>query len=112
LWNESFFSAPQLKRDSLDGATYAMTIIIRWLSRVFVLAAAGLLVLVRLRDHYPGDTISSPVWILFLVSVVTLPAAAVQAYRDDDPRSRRNWLLMLAILGVLLVAAILMKPVR
>ncbi len=89
-----------------------MNLIIRWSSRVFVWAAATLLVLVRVRDPYEGDTLSSPVWILFLVSVVTLPAAAVQVYRDDDPRSRRNWLLMLAILGVLLVAAILVKPVR
>jgi hypothetical protein len=89
-----------------------MNLIIRWSSRVFVWAAATLLVLVRIRDPYTGDTLSSPVWILFLVTVVTLPAAAVQVYRDDDPRSRRNWLLMLAIFGVLLVAAILMKPVR
>ena len=75
-------------------------------------AAATLLVLVRIRDPYQGGTLSSPVWILFLGTVVTLPAAAIQVYRDDDPKSRRNWLLMLAILGVLLVAAILMKPVR
>jgi len=68
--------------------------------------------LVRIRDPYQGGALSSPVWILFLVTVVTLPAAAIQVYRDDDPKSRRNWLLMLAILGVLLVAAILMKPVR
>ncbi len=89
-----------------------MNLIIRWSSRVFVWAAAILLILVRIRNPYTGDTLSSPVWILFLVTVVTLPAAAVQVYRDDDPRSRRNWLLMLAILGVLLLAAILMKPVR
>ena len=89
-----------------------MNLIIRWSSRVFVWAAASLLVLVRIRHPYPGDALSSPVWILFLVTVVTLPAAAVQVYRDDDPRSRRNWLLMLGILGVLLVAAILMKPFR
>jgi cytochrome bd-type quinol oxidase subunit 2 len=89
-----------------------MNAIIRWLSRVFVWAAGTLLVWIRIRDPYSGDTFSSPVWILLVVSVVTLPAAAVQFYRDDDPRSRRIWLLMLAILGVLLVAAILMKPVR
>jgi hypothetical protein len=89
-----------------------MNLIIRWSSRVFVWAAATLLVLVRVRDPYAGDTLPSPVWIPFLVTVVTLPAAAVQVYKDDDPKSRRNWLLMLAILGVLLVATILMKPVR
>jgi len=89
-----------------------MNLIIRWSSRVFVWAAATLLLLVRIRDPYQGGALSSPVWILFLVTVVTLPAAAIQVYRDDDPKSRRNWLLMLAILGVLLVAAILMKPVR
>jgi len=89
-----------------------MNLIIRWSSRVFVLAAATLLVLVRIRDPYQGDALSSPVWILFLVTVVTLPAAAIQVYKDDDPKSRRNWLLMLTILGVLLVAATLMKPVR
>ena len=89
-----------------------MNLIIRWSSRVFVGAAATLLVLVRIRDSYQGGTLSSPIWILLLVTVVTLPAAAIQVYTDDDPKSRRNWLLMLAILGVLLVAAILMKPVR
>jgi hypothetical protein len=89
-----------------------MNLVIRWSSRVFVWAAATLLVLVRIRDPQPGGTLSSPVWILFLVTVATLPAAAVQVYRDDDPKSRRNWLLILGILAVLLVAAILMKPVR
>ena len=89
-----------------------MNLIIRWASRVFVWAAATLLILVRIRDPYRGDTLSSPVWILLVVTVVTLPAAAIQVYKDDDPRSRRNWLIMLAILGALLVAALLMKRVR
>jgi len=79
---------------------------------VFVWAAGTLLVLVRVKDPYRGDVLSTPVWILFAVSVLTLPAVAVQVYKDNDAKSRRNWLLMLAILGVLLVAAFLMKPVR
>jgi len=69
-------------------------------------------VLVRVKDPYRGDVLSTPVWVLFVVTVLTLPAAAVQVYKDDDAKSRRYWLLMLAILGVLLVAALLMKPVR
>jgi len=69
-------------------------------------------VLVRVKEPYRGDVLSTPVWVLFVVSVLTLPAAAVQAYKDDDAKSRRYWLLMLAILGVLVVAALLMKPVR
>ena len=89
-----------------------MNAIIRWSSRIFVWAAGTLLVWIRIRDPYAGDTFSTPVWILVLVSVATLPAAAVQVFKDDDPRSRRNWLLMMAILGLLLVAAVLMKPVR
>jgi len=79
---------------------------------VFVWAAGTLLVLVRVKDPYRGDVLSTPVWVLFVVTVLTLPAAAVQVYKDDDAKSRRYWLLMLAILGVLLVAALLMKPVR
>ena len=79
---------------------------------MFVWAAGTLLVLVRVKDPYRGDVLSTPVWVLFVVSVLTLPAAAVQVYKDDDAKSRRYWLLMLAILGVLLVAALLMKPVR
>ena len=71
-----------------------------------------MLVLVRVKHPDRGDVLSTPVWILFVVSVLTLPAAAVQVYKDNDAKSRRNWLLMLAILGVLLVAALLMKPVR
>ena len=79
---------------------------------MFVWAAGTLLVLVRVKDPYRGDVLSTPVWVLFVVSVLTLPAAAVQVYKDDDAKSRRYWLLMLAILGVLLVAALLMNPVR
>ena len=79
---------------------------------MFVWAAGTLLVLVRVKDPYRGDVLSTPVWVLFVVTVLTLPAAAVQVYKDDDAKSRRYWLLMLAILGVLLVAALLMKPVR
>ena len=89
-----------------------MALLIRWSSGVFVWAAGTLLVLVRVKDPYRGDVLSTPVWVLFVVSVLTLPAAAVQVYKDDDAKSRRYWLLMLAILGVLLVAALLMKPVR
>jgi hypothetical protein len=52
---------------------------------------------------------SRPVIILSLVAVVTLPGAAAQVYREDDPKSRRNWLIMLAIFVVLLTAALLMR---
>ena len=99
---------PQLKRDSLDGA---MNLLLRWSSWVFVVAASSLLVWTRTEANKVGD-VPKHVWILFWVTVVSLPAAAVQVYKDNDAKSRRNWLLMLAILVVLLVAAILMKPVR
>jgi hypothetical protein len=88
-----------------------MNLLIRCLSWVFVVAASSLLVWTRTEAHKVDD-LPGHVWILFLVTVVTLPAAAIQVYKDNDQKSRRNWLLMLAILAVLLVAALLMKPVR
>ena len=99
---------PQLMREPLDGA---MNFLVRWSSWVFVVAAGSLLVWARTETNKVGD-LPNHVWILFLVTVVTLPAAAIQVYKDNDAKSRRNWLLMLAIFAVLLVAAILMKPVR
>ena len=78
---------------------------------MFLVAASSLLVWTRTEARNVDDP-PKYVWILFLVTVVTLPAAAIQVYKQNDPKSRRNWLLMLAILGVLLVAAILMRPVR
>ena len=100
----------QLMRDSLDGAIDVKPLL-RWSSRVFVLAAGSLLVWTR-TEASKVDAPPTYVWLLFLVTVVTLPAAAVQVYKDNDAKSRRNWLLLLAILGLLLVGAILMKPVR
>ena len=88
-----------------------MTLLIRWSSWLFVLAASSLVLWARTEGHKVHEP-PKYIWILFLVTVVTLPAAAIQAYKDDDAKSRRNWLLMLGILAVLLVAALLMKPVR
>jgi len=88
-----------------------MNLVMRWSSWVFVVAASSLLVWTRTEAH-KVDEPPRYVWILFLVTVMTLPAAAIQVYKDNAAKSRRNWLLMLAILSALLVAALLMKPVR
>ena len=88
-----------------------MNLILRWSSHLFVIAAGTLLLLVRQASdepHFP----SSAFWVLLWVTLATLPAAIIQVYKDDDPKSRRNWLLMLGVFAVLLVAALLMKPVR
>jgi hypothetical protein len=84
---------------------------LRWSSWVFVAAASSLLWWTRTQGHKVDD-VPGHVWVLFVVTVFTLPAAAVQVYMDNDAKSRRNWLLMLAIFGLLLLGAILMKPVR
>ena len=86
-------------------------LVLRWSSWIFVAAASSLLWWARTQANKVED-VPGHVWVLFMVTVFTLPAAAVQVYRDNDPKSRRNWLLMLAIFGLLLLGAILMKPVQ
>jgi hypothetical protein len=88
-----------------------MTTLMRWSSWVFVLAASSLVFWARTEGHKVNES-PKHIWILFLLTVATLPIAAIQVYKDYNAKSRRNWVLMLVILAVLLVAALLMKPVR
>jgi len=83
--------------------------IVQWASSVFIGSTLALLGLNRAESIVHT---SVPEWtgmLLLGVSVITLPFALAKVVREGDPKSRRNWALLLS-LCVLLVGLVYVLP--
>jgi hypothetical protein len=87
-----------------------MTRILRWGSVLFVGSTSTLLVLVRFEPRLDTLGISGVILAFVCVTLVTLPLAIISVWRESDSASRRNWLLLLGICVLLLVAVALLSP--
>ena len=97
-----FFSAPQLRREPLDGA---LTHLIRWGKQAFVAATVLFLVRTRLESQSHVD-LSNTDFVLMAASVLTLPFAAVSVWQAANSVSRRNWIILLGVCLILLVTVV------
>jgi len=75
--------------------------VVQWGSFLFIGSALALLVLNRFEAVYDSASLEQSEMLVMAVSVVTLPFALGKVIREGDPKSRRNWALLLGLCAVL-----------
>jgi hypothetical protein len=83
--------------------------IVRWGSSVFIGSTLALLGVSRAESITHSLAPDRPEMLLLGLSVLTLPFALARVVQEGDPKSRRNWALLLG-LCVLLVGLVFVLP--
>jgi hypothetical protein len=95
LGSESFTCPPQLKRGPLGGVV--LDRVVQWGSFLFIGSTLALLVLNRFEAVNDSSTLERSELLVMGLSVVALPFALAKVVREGDPKSRRNWALLLGL---------------
>ena len=75
--------------------------IVQWGSLVFIGSTLAFLILNRAETISDSSAIERSEMLLVGLSVVTLPLALTKVMREGDPKSRRNWGLLVGLCVVL-----------
>ena len=75
--------------------------IVQWGSLVFIGSTLAFLVLNRAEAISDSSAIERSEMLLVGLSIVTLPLALTKVVREGDPKSRRNWSLLVGLCIVL-----------
>ena len=75
--------------------------VVQWGSLVFIGSTLAFLVLNRVEAISDRSAIERSEMLLVGLSIVTLPLALTKVVREGDPKSRRNWALLVGLCIVL-----------